>query len=82
MRGQGIGEALLHAAEDDARKKGHSMLILQVRESNIKAQRLYRKSGYVPVAIYPQGYSDGETAHELGKWVGYSSAGVYRKLSR
>lgn len=82
MRGRGLGAALLRAVEIMVRERGSPGLVLQVRASNVKAQRLYGKSGYERIATYPQGYSDGETAYELGKWWGYSSAGVYRKLSR
>jgi GNAT superfamily N-acetyltransferase len=45
--GQGIGTALIRAAEATARQFGHDRLILGVGVDNPKARRLYERLGYV-----------------------------------
>jgi GNAT superfamily N-acetyltransferase len=44
--GQGIGTALIRAAEDTARKLGHERLVLGVGVDNPGARRLYERLGY------------------------------------
>lgn len=46
LRGRGVGQALLRAAEDDARRKGLPYLTLMVTEDNDAARRLYDGAGY------------------------------------
>ncbi len=46
-RGQGIGNELLAAVVDDCRKRGGEVLRLEVRQSNLPAQSLYRKFGFI-----------------------------------
>ncbi len=46
-RGQGVGEALIRAAEAEARKLGCGKMTLEVRSDN-PAQRLYRRTGFGP----------------------------------
>lgn len=45
-RGQGIGRALLRAAEEHALRKGCCRLTLEVLESNARARGLYRSFGF------------------------------------
>lgn len=46
-QGQGIGQALLAAVEDRARRLGCCKLTLEVRSDNDRAQRLYERVGFV-----------------------------------
>jgi ribosomal protein S18 acetylase RimI-like enzyme len=46
-RGQGIGTALLHALCDQAQARGYSGVRLDVIATNTRAQRLYRREGFV-----------------------------------
>lgn len=67
-RGYKIGEKLFGFAVQYAIKKGASRLSLEVRVSNIIAQKMYRKFGLVPGGIRKNYYSDnGEDA--LVMWV-------------
>jgi ribosomal protein S18 acetylase RimI-like enzyme len=45
-RGQGIGRALLRAAEEHARRRGCAKLTLEVREDNARARGLYHEHGF------------------------------------
>lgn len=45
-RGKGLGEKLIRAALDSARKLGLTRIELTVRSTNIPAQRLYEKVGF------------------------------------
>jgi ribosomal protein S18 acetylase RimI-like enzyme len=45
-RGQGIGRALLAAAEEHARAKGCCKLTLEVQDDNTRARALYRRFGF------------------------------------
>jgi len=47
MRGQGIGERLLEAAEHEARTRGLPYMGLMVTEENAAARALYDRAGYV-----------------------------------
>lgn len=58
-----IGERLLLALMDLARKRYAREATLEVRLSNLAARRLYEKYGFRPVGIRPRYYSDnGEDA--------------------
>jgi RimJ/RimL family protein N-acetyltransferase len=46
-RGQGMGTALMQAATGKARRNGLTRIELTCRASNLKAQALYRKLGYL-----------------------------------
>ena len=50
-RKQGIADAILTAVFLAAQKRGIRTMYLEVRESNIPAQKLYEKHGFVPCGI-------------------------------
>lgn len=45
-RGEGVGTALLAAAENEARRRGLAYIALMVSQENEAARRLYTRSGY------------------------------------
>lgn len=45
-RGQGIGQALMKAAEEEAHKRGMDELEVGTEKENVKAQAFYRKYGF------------------------------------
>lgn len=61
-RGRGIGETLLGAVEQSARRRGCHVLRLEVRADNPAAQRLYERSGYRRFGLKPGYYEDGADA--------------------
>lgn len=54
VRRQGLGAALLQAAEATARECGKTLLTLDT--ANVEAQRLYQRHGWIRVGVIP-GYS-------------------------
>jgi GNAT superfamily N-acetyltransferase len=46
LQSQGIGTAIVHFAEDLARSRGHSRLVIGVDEDNVRAAALYERLGY------------------------------------
>lgn len=50
-RGRGIGEALMHAALEQARRRGLTRVELTVRADNERAIALYRKLGFVDEGV-------------------------------
>ncbi|MFF5789582.1 GNAT family N-acetyltransferase [Streptomyces sp. NPDC012693] len=67
LRGQGIGTALIRAAEELARTRGRTAMGLGVTRDNPRAAALYARLGYRPVVAYTDRWSwtdpDGR-AHE------------------
>lgn len=62
-RGRKIGEQVLIAMLEEAQRRGARRATLEVREHNEVAQNLYRKYGFIPIAIRRGYYSDnGENA--------------------
>ncbi|GAB1410406.1 ribosomal protein S18-alanine N-acetyltransferase [Desulfovibrionales bacterium] len=55
-RRQGLGMALLSRLQDVAIETGLERIVLEVRSSNIQAQGLYAKLGFVHVALRPRYY--------------------------
>jgi ribosomal-protein-alanine N-acetyltransferase len=63
FRRQGIGQALLRQVVAEARNRNSSRLTLEVRVSNIAAQKLYESVGFVSTGLRKGYYSDdGEDA--------------------
>ncbi len=63
FRKKGIGKRLMLSAIEYAESQGVSAVTLEVRASNIIAQRLYEKMGFISVGIRPGYYhDDGEDA--------------------
>lgn len=72
-RGKRWGEKLLVTMKDHAAKQGATAMTLEVRTSNVVAQRLYKKLGFDKTGIRPKYYSDnGEDA--LIMWVNFDEA--------
>lgn len=61
-RGQGLGAALLDAAERAARNAGARRMRLEVRSDNATAVALYQRRGYRLIARVPGYYEDGQEA--------------------
>ncbi len=59
-RGRGIGRALLVEALVKAIQQGASTATLEVRESNLAAQHLYRRFGFEVVGRRPRYYRDNQ----------------------
>ena len=66
-RGQGIGDILVGAAEETARRRGSGRLFLEVRHNNAGAIRLYERRGYRRIGAIPGFYEDGEDAWRYQK---------------
>ncbi|HET9794460.1 MAG TPA: GNAT family N-acetyltransferase [Thermoanaerobaculia bacterium] len=49
--GLGVGRALVAAAEEWARRRGHLRLTLNVFERNARARRLYERLGFAPETL-------------------------------
>jgi ribosomal-protein-alanine N-acetyltransferase len=58
LRGNGIGELLLIGSVRAAIQYGSNVVTLEVRVSNLIAQRLYEKYGFKQVGIRKAYYSD------------------------
>ena len=52
----GVGRALLQGALDELRARGVRQVFLEVRESNLAAQRLYGGLGFAPIGHRPNYY--------------------------
>jgi [ribosomal protein S18]-alanine N-acetyltransferase len=68
FRGKKLGEALFRFALQKAIEHGVTRLSLEVRVTNIVAQRMYRKFGLVPGGIRKQYYTD-NNEDALVMWV-------------
>ncbi|MBD1383158.1 ribosomal protein S18-alanine N-acetyltransferase [Metabacillus arenae] len=60
FRGRGLGETLLGAAIEGAKKLGANRLSLEVRMSNTIAQALYKKHGFQSGGIRKNYYTDNQ----------------------
>lgn len=62
-RGKGIGTKIVEALIEEGKNKNISGMTLEVRKSNLVAQNLYKKLGFVYSGIRPSYYEDnGEDA--------------------
>lgn len=66
-RGRGIGDVLVDAAEETARRRGARRIFLEVRHGNAGAIRLYERRGYRRTGAIPGFYEDGEDAWRYEK---------------
>ena len=57
LRGRGLATHLLEAIVEEARHLGAASLTLEVRRSNIAAQRLYAKSGFHEAGVRKSYYT-------------------------
>lgn len=62
QRRQGVATALLAELADAARARGCVSWTLEVRESSVGAQALYRRFGFVPVGVRKRYYENVEDA--------------------
>jgi ribosomal-protein-alanine N-acetyltransferase len=76
-RGRRFGELLLLRLIDEALERGAAWMTLEVRESNIVAQRLYRKYGFTTVTMRRGYYSD-DNESALVMWAGNMKSALYR----
>jgi [ribosomal protein S18]-alanine N-acetyltransferase len=58
-RRQGIGQALLDALLDEAKRRGASAVFLEVRVDNEAAQALYRRNGFADLRVRRGYYENG-----------------------
>ena len=58
LRGRGYGTALLQRVFDEARRLGARRATLEVRVSNLDAQRLYARLGFTPAGVRRGYYSN------------------------
>jgi GNAT superfamily N-acetyltransferase len=50
MQGRGLGTLLIRTMEELAREAGHRVIFIGASRLNLRAQELYQRMGYVPVA--------------------------------
>jgi ribosomal protein S18 acetylase RimI-like enzyme len=68
-RGKGFGGTLLGHLEKNAKKRGCTILSLEVREDNKVAIEFYRTRGYDIIGKKENYYEDGATALQMQKWL-------------
>jgi [ribosomal protein S18]-alanine N-acetyltransferase len=62
FRRHGVGTALMAGAVGEGRARNASLMILEVRRSNLEARRLYRKFGFEERRLRRNYYGPGEDA--------------------
>jgi ribosomal-protein-alanine N-acetyltransferase len=77
MRGRRYGETLLLYLLNEAIERGASWMTLEVRESNVGAQQLYRKYGFTTVTTRKGYYSD-NNENALVMWAGNLKGELFR----
>lgn len=77
-RGQGIGGALLSAAEEASSDSGRLFMRLEVAEDNHDAIALYQHSGYRTFGSYPNYYEDDANALRMQKRIRYRPENLHR----
>lgn len=62
-RGKGVGKKVVEGLIEEGKKINISKMTLEVRRSNLIAQELYKKFGFIPCGVRPGYYQDnGEDA--------------------
>jgi ribosomal-protein-alanine N-acetyltransferase len=77
LRGRGLGEAMVLKLIDEGIERGAAWMTLEVRESNVSAQKLYRKYGFTTVTTRKGYYSD-DNESALVMWAGNLKSELYR----
>ncbi len=77
FRRHGFGEIVLLRLIDEAIERGAAWMTLEVRESNVAAQQLYRKYGFTTVTMRTGYYSD-DNESALIMWAGSLKSQLYR----
>lgn len=77
FRRRRFGEALLLRLIDEAIERSAAWMTLEVRESNVGAQQLYRKYGFTTVTMRSGYYSD-DNESALIMWAGSLKSELYR----
>lgn len=80
-RGRRFGEVMLQRLIDEAIERGAAWMTLEVRESNVAAQQLYRKYGFTTVTTRKGYYSD-NNENALVMWAGNLKGDLYRQRLR
>jgi len=80
-RGRRYGEVMLIYLLDEAIERGAAWMTLEVRESNVAAQQLYRKYGFTTVTTRKGYYSD-NNENALVMWAGNLKGDLYRTRLR
>ncbi len=66
-RRKGLGSAMMHAAEEEARARGCELVRLEVSTRNVAAIEMYRRLGYRTDGVLYGYYSWGEDAYSMTK---------------
>jgi ribosomal protein S18 acetylase RimI-like enzyme len=74
-RGQGVGRALMRAAEREAAGIGRTLLTLDTETGSV-AETLYRKLGYVPIGVIPGYALDGFGERFVSTTIFYKQLGA------
>lgn len=69
-QGQGVGLALVNAAEAAASERGRSKVRLEISVDNAASQALFKRAGYAVFGEYEEYYEDGGAALRLEKRIG------------
>ncbi len=80
-RGRKYGELMLLYLLDEAIERDAAWMTLEVRESNVTAQQLYRKYGFTTVTTRKGYYSD-NNENALVMWAGNLKGDLYRTRLR
>jgi ribosomal protein S18 acetylase RimI-like enzyme len=67
FRGQGIGRALLSAAEDSVRRRGRRVMWLHAAEPNYRAHRFYERAGWSHESTVYPAWRNGAPMRVYGK---------------
>jgi len=79
MRGRGVGEALVRAAEKRALENNASLMRLEIRKDNAASIGMFTKLGYKPFGEYHEYYEDEQDALRFQK---HLAAGLDPSLAR